>query len=233
MNIDFICIVTSGQDELYTAWLHALDKYLPQRTRERFSFLRCYLRENDFPPDTKFDAIVSPANSFGILDGGFDGAISTLLSPRSDYFAVTREVQAELYKRHRGFAPPGTATIASLSSELVSAQEKKTGCAHIVVCPTMPWPTVVDWHKDLVYNTVWAMLVELDRFNAGSLNFFVLMPSLATGTGNFSIPRFAAQFALAIKHFEQASEHGPWEDKHRFWADIAGVQREVVATWSL
>lgn len=116
-------------------------------------------------------------------DGGFDDAISRLLSPKADYFAVTREVQAELYRRHRGFAPPGSASVVSFSSALAEAQDPEqeqeqggklqTGCKHIVVCPTMPWPTAVEWHKDLVYNTVWALLVELERFNAGAFKSFL------------------------------------------------------------
>lgn len=63
------------------------------------------------PSSSKFDLVVSPANSYGRLDGGFDVAISRAFSPRNDYLALTRVAQAKLYDEWRGFAPPGTCTL--------------------------------------------------------------------------------------------------------------------------
>src|ERR1700760_4518953 len=48
------------------------------------------------PSKVQFDAIVSPANSYGFMDGAFDDAISVALSPnrREAYGWTTRKVQA-------------------------------------------------------------------------------------------------------------------------------------------
>lgn len=66
------------------------------------------------------------------------------------------------------------------------------------------------------------------------------MPALGTGIGGLSTARFAAQFALALRHFEEATERGPpilegtvERNAHRSWADVAAIQREVVQTWGL
>lgn len=59
----------------------------------------------------------------------------------------------------------------------------------------------------------------------------VLMPSLGTGVGSLPFTRFASQFALAFKHFDEALERGPWKDKHRFWTDISPIQHELEQTF--
>ncbi|GFF27606.1 hypothetical protein IFM46972_02115 [Aspergillus udagawae] len=63
-------------------------------------------RLNRLDPSVTFDLIVSPANSYGRLDGAFDDAISLAFSPRDDYEALMRAVQLKLYEKWRGFAPP-------------------------------------------------------------------------------------------------------------------------------
>lgn len=67
--------------------------------------------------DITFDLIVSPANSYGILDGGFDDAISRAWSPKNNYIALTRHVQAELYQACLGFLPPGNCHIIRMADE--------------------------------------------------------------------------------------------------------------------
>lgn len=64
-----------------------------------------YDRLAELPSTVKFDAIVSPANSYGRMDGGFDDALSRAFSPKQDYMALTRVVQKKIYEEWRGFAP--------------------------------------------------------------------------------------------------------------------------------
>jgi O-acetyl-ADP-ribose deacetylase (regulator of RNase III) len=49
-------------------------------------------RLNRLDPLVTFDLIVSPANSYGRLDGAFDDAILLAFSPRDDYEALMRAV---------------------------------------------------------------------------------------------------------------------------------------------
>ena len=62
MNIEFQLIVPESSQELYDEWQRALDEFVPLTIRSQFHFVRSTL--NDLP-GTRFDAIVSPANSYG------------------------------------------------------------------------------------------------------------------------------------------------------------------------
>lgn len=62
MDIKFYLIVSPYDEELYTSWKEALDELLPDTLRSKFSFVRKRLK--DISGD-RFDAIVSPANSYG------------------------------------------------------------------------------------------------------------------------------------------------------------------------
>lgn len=64
MNVDFYLIVSSSNEELYSIWRDALTKLLSPVLQSHFHFLRANLGV-DLPPEVKFDAIVSPANSYG------------------------------------------------------------------------------------------------------------------------------------------------------------------------
>ena len=103
----------------------------------------------DLPASVTFDAIVSPANSYARLDGGFDDALSRAFSPKNDYLALTRRAQQVLYKEWRGFAPPGTCTLIDLKHE--SLREEPWGCRYLALCPTMKIPQKVTWDKEVVY----------------------------------------------------------------------------------
>lgn len=62
MDVIFHLIVPSNDDELYKSWKQALDELLPESLRSRFTFVRERLEHLS---GVHFDAIVSPANSYG------------------------------------------------------------------------------------------------------------------------------------------------------------------------
>ncbi|EJC97748.1 macro domain-like protein, partial [Fomitiporia mediterranea MF3/22] len=201
----------------------------------------------------KFDAIVSPANSYGRMDGAFDDAISKLLSPPTDYFALTRFVQAELYKEWKGFAVPGSASALLLPDNVIDAQKGTTDCKYLILCPTMHWPQDISWNRDIVYNVVWALLAEITRHNSdikGNTEYdsgsqtprhdsvhekplirSVLMPGLGVGTGKIPYDRFAMQFALAVKNFDEAIRMpAKWSSLE--WEDVQSIIKQLENTWS-
>src|SRR5262245_5782518 len=71
-------------------------------------------------------AMVSPANSFGIMDGGLDLAIRDALG-----LQVQRRVQRVIVERHHGELPIGAA-------EIVETEDARW--PHLVVAPTMRVP---------------------------------------------------------------------------------------------
>ena len=206
-------------------------------------------RLSTVPKTTKFQLIVSPANSYGRLDGAFDDAITLALChpPKHEYSAMTRAAQKVLYEKYRGFAPPGTCTLVRIPEEL--DDENPWGCKWVAICPTMRIPCNAVWDREVVYECVWSLLCEVEGWNRnrngnGNGNnersiaskegkiTRILMTPLATGIGKVSKERWAAQFVLALKHFVDALER-PERWSSLEWIDILENEAtEVEKTWS-
>ena len=169
----------------------------------------------------------------------FDYYLSEALSPKNDIMALTRCAQAALKTRYYGFAPPATCTLAALSPEL-RQNPRFPRCAVLAVCPTMRYPVDVSWHEDLVYNTMWSLLVEIEHWNERAERENrgwerirkVCMTGLATGIGKVDKEVCARQMILAAKHFLDArSEEGRkrWaESDFPGWNDAMPIATDVV-----
>ncbi|KAF2490409.1 macro domain-like protein [Lophium mytilinum] len=205
---------------------------------------------SQLPSSVKFDTIVSPANSYGRLDGAFDDAISRALSPKDDYLALTHVAQATLYRQWRGFAPPGTCTLVRIPDEFHerSRSGKSWGTKRVALCPTMRRPSNVTWDREVVYECIWSLLCAIDNHNRGVREAkekaneegesvadeeeiqSILMTPLATGVGRVSPEIWASQAVLALKHFVEASEN-PEKWSRLDWADFGISAIEVEKTW--
>ncbi|KAK7751712.1 hypothetical protein SLS62_006373 [Diatrype stigma] len=137
----------------------------------------------DLPSSLRFDLAVSPANSYGILDGGFDDALSRAFGPRDDYAALTRAAQAELYRRHAGYLPPGACCLVRIPVEEYRGRLRPYqdgslgdddggawGCRYLALCPTMRLPSLCTWDRDVVYECIWSLLNAIDQHNANLSN---------------------------------------------------------------
>ncbi|KAF5680770.1 hypothetical protein FHETE_158 [Fusarium heterosporum] len=189
---------------------------------------------SQLPENVKFDTIVSPANSYGRLDGAFDDAISRQFSPRDDYLALTRVAQAQLYKTWRGFAPPGTCTLVHIPEEFDARSRNVYGTRRVALCPTMRMPANVQWDKEVVYECIWSLLCAIDNRNRDTTNDrieSVLMTPLATGVGRVSAEKWAWQTILAMKHFVEASEN-PEKWSSLGWEDLGRSCAETQLTWT-
>ncbi|QPG93529.1 hypothetical protein C2857_000538 [Epichloe festucae Fl1] len=194
------------------------------------------------PSSSKFDLVVSPANSYGRLDGGFDDAISRAFSPRNDYLALTRVAQAKLYDEWRGFAPPGTCTLVRIPDDFRHESKNVWGTKYLALCPTMRTPQPVEWDREIVYESTWSLLVTIDKHNrrtcagcesdADPRISSILIPPLATGIGKVSPERWAAQMVMAMKHFVDAKQN-PRKWSRLTPMDIFDHTNEVVDTWSM
>lgn len=207
---------------------------------------------NKLPHELRFDAVVSPANSYGRLDGAFDDALAKVYGPRDDYGWITRKAQGVLYEQWRGFAPPGTCTLVSLDHPIVNQQpsvrvnspEHPWGTKYLLLCPTMRIPQNVTWDVEVVYECIWSMLCAIDKHNRevrqrydsrGEVSYppevisSILMTPLATGVGQVSSKRWAEQCVLAMKHWVEAVEN-PMVWSSLEWHKILEDHHEVVQT---
>jgi O-acetyl-ADP-ribose deacetylase (regulator of RNase III) len=129
------------------------------------------------------DALVSPANSFGIMDGGLDLAIRSELGGD-----IQRRVQAVILERHHGELPVGAA-------EVVETQHAKW--PFLIVAPTMRVPEAVSNTLN-AYLAFRAALLAVRAFNRAEIRIrSMVVPGLATGIGGMDARRCAAQMRIA------------------------------------
>lgn len=232
-TINLLCMetkyITAFNDALNTHWRSFHDKDNNNAPKLQINIINTSLR--NVPTTTKFDLVVSPANSYGLLDGAFDDAISRVFCANRGlpYATLTHAAQDVLYEKWRGFAPPGTCTLVRFPGSMLKAGgdgvreegDNLWGCRWVGICPTMRLPGKVDWDREIVYECVWSLLCEVEGWNrrhehdsgsgsgtgaAADRTDSILMTPLATGVGKVTKERWAAQTVLALKHFVDAVE---------------------------
>ena len=134
--------------------------------------------------DLTADAIISPANSFGFMDGGIDLAYS-------HYFGWDLQQQLQEYIRDKfyGEIPVGSAALIKTNNEKIR---------YLISAPTMRVPTDVSKTAN-AYLAFRASLMEVDKFNRNNDEkiLSVLCPGLGTLTGFISPKNCAVQMKYA------------------------------------
>lgn len=136
------------------------------------------------------DAMVSPANSFGIMDGGLDAAINFELGG-----GMQSRVQEVILQRYHGEMPVG-------AGEVVPTGHKRW--PFLVVSPTMRVPESVANTLN-AYHAFRAVLLAVMKHNATASAPIssLLVPGLGTGVGGMEPRRCAAQMRMA---YDQVSK---------------------------
>jgi O-acetyl-ADP-ribose deacetylase (regulator of RNase III) len=153
------------------------------------------------------DAIVSPANSFGYMDGGIDLAYSMYFG-----WEIEANLKALLSERHYGELPVGQAVVLP------------TGHAHIpflISAPTMRIPASIGGTPN-VYLAFRAALIAALSHNVASDTPIqsLLVPGFGTGVGKMAPEQAARQMRLAYDaivkgHGVQARNTGIILREHR------------------
>jgi len=157
--------------------------------REQFKELpRVEVVDGYFEQVPEYDCLVSPANSFGLMDGGMDAAITRFFGD-----ALPERVQQRILEDYRGEQPVGTSIIVE------TRHPKHPYLAHT---PTMRIPMPVA-RTDYAYLAMWAMLLAIRRHNRDAERRIntVACPGLGTGVGRMPFPEAARQMALAYRNY--------------------------------
>src|SRR5262245_20748998 len=133
------------------------------------------------------DALVSPANSFGIMDGGLDLAIREQLG-----FSVEAKIQDVIDAKYHGELPVG-------SAEIVASDQPRW--RYLIAAPTMriPEPIPLTMNAYLAFR---AVLVAVENFNKGLGRReidSVVCCGLGTGIGKVSANKCAMQMRAAYQ----------------------------------
>lgn len=144
-----------------------------------------------------YDCMVSAANSFGLMDGGVDAAIT-------NYFGVELmlRVQRRILDEWLGEQPVGTSMIVE------TEHPKHPFLAHT---PTMRVPMSIA-RTDNVYKAMWALLLAVRKHNQEAereINV-VACPGLGTNYGRVPFKQAARQMALAYRNFLNPPKSISW-----------------------
>jgi O-acetyl-ADP-ribose deacetylase (regulator of RNase III) len=160
-------------------------------------------------PDIKVDCVVSPANSFGLMDGGFDKVLI-------DYFGIDLmiRVQQNILNNYFGEQPVGTSFIIETNN---------SKCPYLVHTPTMRVPMDIS-KTDNVYNAMRSMLIETTKNK--NINT-VLCPGLGTLTGNVNPIVAAHQMYQAYKSIINPIKEINWKNASLIQNNLRVSKKEL------
>jgi len=150
------------------------------------------------------DAIVSPANSFGFMDGGLDYTLS-------EYFGwdLQETLQQKIRQKHNGELLIGTAEVL---------ETKISRIPYLISAPTMRVPMQIN---DTInpYLATKAVFNTINEFNSDNKKITsVIIPSMGTGVGNVS-------FSVAARQMRAGYEDIVL-NRNKFPKDFAEAQRK-------
>jgi O-acetyl-ADP-ribose deacetylase (regulator of RNase III) len=130
------------------------------------------------------DAVVSPANSFGYMDGGIDLAYRNFFG-----MEIQRRVRGKIHADHFGELPVGQAVIVETNHSQLP---------FLIVAPTMRVPDRIGDTVN-VYLAFRAALISVINHNKSEPNKIetLRVPALGTGVGRMPIDRAARQMHAA------------------------------------
>jgi O-acetyl-ADP-ribose deacetylase (regulator of RNase III) len=186
-------ILVDPKEQLCEAWEKAFQAYAEV---EVFN--------GRFEQIAEYDCMVSAANSFGLMDGGVDLAIS-------NYFGseLQTRVQSFIIDNYNGEQPVGTSFII---------ETNHPNHAFLAHTPTMRVPMPIN-DTDNVYQAMKAMLQAVKSFNAeGERIKTVVCPGLGTATGRVPFEEAARQMELAYRYYTNPPQAISWNSaaaRHR------------------
>lgn len=134
--------------------------------------------------DLRADAILSPANSFGFMDGGIDLAYTQRFG-----WQLQERLQDELRQHHLGELPVGQALVIETYDPEIP---------YLICAPTMRVPSRVDdtVNAYLAFRAALLAVREFQGQHPGAITS-VLSPGLCTAIGDMPGDRSAQQMAAA------------------------------------
>ncbi|HAA58481.1 MAG TPA: phage tail protein [Myxococcales bacterium] len=167
-------ILTARQFGLYKAF------------KEAFSEVKgVEISDKDIMQLENINAVVSPANSYGWMDGGIDQVYVYSFGQQ-----IEERVKQQIKQDHGGELPVGSAFVIETYSERIE---------YLVVAPTMRIPGPVKETQN-AYLAMKAMLKAVYQFNQTNAHVItgIGCPGLGTGTGGIPYKEAARQMRRAF-----------------------------------
>ncbi|ARF08774.1 macro domain containing protein [Catovirus CTV1] len=133
------------------------------------------------------DAVISPANSYGVMTGGIDNEYKKIFpNIQEKVFEKINDMKIRKDSTGKYFIPVGQNLIVST---------KNAKCRNIILCPTMFLPKDINMTNNVYY----AFTGILNNYY--NTNYIICCPGLGTGIGNISFEESAYQIKFAIVEF--------------------------------
>ena len=144
-----------------------------------------------FMDTTDVECVVSPANSYGLMDGGYDRAISEWFG-----FGLMKKVQRYIVEKWLGEQPVGTSFIISTGVKDIK----------LIHTPTMRVPSII---KDpmVIYNCMRTCLMTAFENNVQS----IVVPAFGGGCGNVRYQTICDMMYHAYKQVMSPPVELSWE----------------------
>ena len=149
------------------------------------------------------DAIVSPANSFGIMDGGLDLAIRNELG-----FQIEIDIQEVILNKYHGEMPIG-------SAEIINTYHNKW--SFIIAAPTMRIPENIGFTLN-AYIAFRTILIAINSFNESKPHRPIkslVCSGLGTGIGSMEPIKCAVQMRVAYKLIKEPARISSFAEIHK------------------
>lgn len=151
------------------------------------------------------DTLVSPANSFGVMDGGLDGKLREFFGP-----SIEVRVRENLAERFHGELPVGLACIVETGHPRYR---------HLICAPTMRCPSDVS----RTVNAYLAMKALLNAAVDHPQTLHVAVPGLCALTGGMHASLVARQMRIAYERVVQGRfRYSHWREEREFERFIRG-----------
>jgi O-acetyl-ADP-ribose deacetylase (regulator of RNase III) len=133
------------------------------------------------------NCVVSPANSQGFMDGGFDRRITKFFS-----LEIETKVRDAIGRRPEGRLPVGSGTVVKTGHPVIP---------FLLVVPTMESPEAVEAVN--VYRAMGAILRIASAYE--EIGRAIFCPGLCTGVGAVAPPSSAEQMSRAYREWTKSS----------------------------
>ena len=168
------------------------------------------------------DCIVSPANSFGQMDGGIDAALTEMLSVDDEPDYIGKKVREIIWNEYFGEQPIGTCLMVPTDND------KFPWLAH---APTMTTPMNVkgSFNPYYAFKAVLCEVLKINRsFTIPEHRIkSVLTTTFATGCGGVELEEALEQMKLAYDQVNECTEPS-W----RSASDLRGKLTELKEKWA-
>lgn len=141
---------------------------------------------DNFMFDYTVDAVVSPANAFGLMDGGYDGAITRYFGKQ-----LMKDVQYKIITEWYGEQPVGTSISVPIKGKQVYYNDKIKDMM-LIHTPTMRTPSrIID--EKIIYQCMRTTLIEAIKNNVKN----IVIPAFGGCAGGVGFSTIAKMMYLA------------------------------------